>query len=107
MTAPLQAVFDKRRGISVVRNRTAGRSYPPNLGLGVVLGRLNGEVKSARYAFEVHALKYHGFKVLREECVVYGPENQRHFFERVEGRFRSNVFGILPALDPSSLRCPW
>ena len=45
MTAPLQAVFDKRRGISVVRNRTAGRSYPPNLGLGVVLGRLNGEVK--------------------------------------------------------------
>lgn len=30
MSAPLQAVFDTRGGISSVRNRTSGRSYPPN-----------------------------------------------------------------------------
>jgi energy-coupling factor transporter ATP-binding protein EcfA2 len=44
MTAPVQAVFDKRGGISVVRNRPAGRSYPPRVGLGVVFGRINNEV---------------------------------------------------------------
>jgi predicted ATPase len=106
MTAPLQAVFDKRGGISVVRNRTAGGSYPPNLGLGVVFGRINREVIRARYAFEVRALKNYGLQVFREQCVVYGPENQRHFFDRIKGRFRSNVEGIRPALDPPSLALP-
>ena len=67
MTAPLQAVFDKRGGISVVRNRTAGGSYPPNLGLGVVFGRINREVIRARYAFEVRALKNYGLQVFREQ----------------------------------------
>ncbi len=47
MSAPLQAVFDKRGGISVVRNRPGGSTYPPNLGLGVVFGRINGEVARA------------------------------------------------------------
>src|SRR5271165_538806 len=51
MIAPLQAVFDKRGGISVVRNRTSGRSYPPNLGLRVDFGHLNGEIDQASYAF--------------------------------------------------------
>jgi len=106
MTVPLQAVFDKRGGISLVRNRTAGRSYPPNLGLGVVFGRINSEVIRARYAFEVLALKNYGLQVFREQCVVYGPENQRHFFDRIKGRFSSNVKGIKPALDPPSLALP-
>jgi predicted ATPase len=106
MVSPLQAVFDKRGGIAVVRNRTSGRSYPPNLGLGVELGRLNGEVSRARYAFEVRALKNYGFQVVREQCVVEGPENRRHFFNRLGQGFNSNVEGIKPVLDSSSLALP-
>ena len=106
MTAPLQAVFDKRGGISVVRNRTARRSYPPNLGLGVVFGKINGDVVRSRYAFEVRALKNYGFEVFREQCVVDGPENQRHFFDRIKDTFRSNIEGIRPVLDPPSLALP-
>jgi len=53
MSSPLQAVFDKRGGISSVRNRTSGRSYPPNLGIGVDLGSLNDSIASGRFAFEI------------------------------------------------------
>src|SRR5208337_1730101 len=60
MSSSLQSVFDRRGGIAVVRNRTSARSYPPNLGLGVELRRLNGEVEKAHYAFEVRATKNYG-----------------------------------------------
>ena len=51
MASPLQAVFDKAGGISSVRNRSSGKSYPPNLGLRVDFGRLNGRATSGFYAF--------------------------------------------------------
>lgn len=68
MSTSLQSVFDRRGGIAVLRNRTSGRNYPPNLGLGAVLGGLNGEIDHARYAFEVRATKNYGFEVLREHA---------------------------------------
>jgi predicted ATPase len=104
--SPLQAVFDKRGGIAVVRNRTSGRSYPPNLGLGVELGRINGDITRARYAFEVRALKNHGFAVVREQCVVHGPGEQVYFFNRFQETFVSNAPGVQPVLEPSSLALP-
>src|SRR5712691_3678193 len=67
MASPLQAVFDRRGGISAVRNRTSGRSYPPNLGLGVRFGQLNGDIKRGRFAFESRALKNYGFEVVHEQ----------------------------------------
>src|ERR1039458_1467702 len=57
MSSSLHSVFDRRGGIAVVRNRTSGKSYPPNLGLGAVLGRLNGEVEQARYGARPRATK--------------------------------------------------
>ena len=44
MVSPLQAVFDRRGGITSVRNQTSGRSYPPNLGLCAIFGPINGVV---------------------------------------------------------------
>ena len=66
MVSPLQGVFDRRGGISPVRNRSSGQSYPPNLGLGVTLGAINGDTLSARYAFEIRALKNYGFESTRK-----------------------------------------
>lgn len=43
IASPLQGVFDRRGGISPVRNRSSGQSYPPNLGLGVTFGAINGD----------------------------------------------------------------
>ncbi|PWU13196.1 MAG: hypothetical protein C5B50_19750 [Verrucomicrobia bacterium] len=106
MASPLQAVFDRRGGISAVRNRTSGRSYPPNLGLGVIFGPLNGEITRGRYAFESRALKNYGFEVVREQCVVDNARGERIWYERARGTFRSNISGLAPALDPALLALP-
>jgi predicted ATPase len=105
MVSPLQAVFDKRGGIAAVRNRTSVKSYPPNLGLGVTLGRLNAEVKNARYAFEVKAEKNYGYRVVREQCVVRSLDG-KVWFDRGPKSFRSNVKGLKPSLEPVSLGLP-
>src|SRR5208283_5451707 len=55
MAQPLQAVFDRRGGISAVRNRSSGQqSYRPNLGVAFEFGPING-IQDGRYAFEVKA----------------------------------------------------
>jgi predicted ATPase len=106
MASPLQAVFDRRGGISAVRNRTSGRSYPPNLGLAVVFGPLNGDVLSARYGFEIRALPNYGFEVLREQCLAECAEGKRFWFDRRRQDLHTNVPGLAPALDAALLALP-
>jgi hypothetical protein len=82
MSSPIQAVFDKRGGISAVRNRASSRSRPPHLGLRVDLGPLNDSIKKGRFAFEIRALPNYGFEVFREQCEVLDVNNTRHWFDR-------------------------
>lgn len=105
MVLPLQAVFDRAGGIAAVRNRTSGRSYPPNLGMRVDFTGLNGNGAGGSYAFEVKALPNHGFAVVREQCCL-GVGPGLAWFDRQGARFRSNVAGLKPALDPASLGLP-
>ena len=109
MVSPLQAVFDRRGGISTVRNRTSGVSYPPNLGLSVSLGRLNGDIRAAHYAFEIAALKNYGFEVVREQCVIERSRGTRDWFDRnkkSKQNFRSSQGKLEPALEPNALVLP-
>ena len=106
MTLPLQAVFDRRGGISVVRNRTSGRSYPPNLGIATVFGEINSDASGGRYAFEIHALPNYGFEVVREQCVVRSAKSGLHWFDRKPNKFSSSIRGLSPSLDPASLALP-
>ena len=106
MSVPLQAVFDKRGGIAAVRNRSSGKSHPPNIALGISLGAVNGSVKSAYYAFEVKALKSYGYKVIREQCLVRTAHGPQTWFDRQDGKFRSNVKGLDPSVDPAALVMP-
>jgi len=105
MASPLQAVFDKAGGISAIRNRSSGQSHPPNLGVRVDLGRMNGNAASGSYAFEVRALPNYGFSVVREQCSVAFENGTRAWFDRGT-KFRSNVGGMNPSLDPASLSLP-
>jgi predicted ATPase len=105
MSSPLQAVFDKRGGISSVRNRTSGRSYPPNLGIGVDLGSLNDSIASGRFAFEIRALPNYGFEVFREQCHVKTQKGITHWYDRTR-KFTTNAEGLKPSLDPASLCLP-
>jgi predicted ATPase len=104
MAAPLQAVFDRRGGISAVRNRTGQRSYPPNLGLAFEFGAING-IQRGRYAFEVKALPNYGYRIVREQCLVRRQDGRHWWFDRVDG-WNSNAKGLTPALEPSALALP-
>lgn len=108
MASPLQSVFDKRGGLSAVRNRSSGMSYPPNLGMAVTFGRLNGEskVSSGRYAFQSKALPDYGFKIVREQCRVKTESGDVYWFDRIGDKFNSNVSGLGPSLDSASLGLP-
>ena len=106
MVSPLQAVFDRRGGISAVRNRSSGRSYPPNMGIGIRFGELNGNISKASFAFEVKALPNYGFEIVREQCTVTPKEGQRFWYERKGVKFTSNVEGLAPQLEPTALSLP-
>ncbi len=106
MEAPLHTAFERRGGIAAVRNRSPGSSTPPNLGLAVELGSSGPTESGGRYAFVVRALRKYGFKVEREQCLVRSPGGQRNWFERQNGRFKTNVRGLDPALEPTALALP-
>lgn len=106
MASPLQAVFDKRAGISAVRNRSAGRSKPPNFGLGVIFGPLNANLQTGRYSFEIRALPNYGFEVVHEQCIVLTNDGEKHWFDRIGKSFKSSVKALHPSLEPSSLGLP-
>lgn len=106
MVMPLHSVFDKRGGISSVRNRTSGSSYPPNLGIGVVFNSINGELLSGRYSFEIRALPNYGFEVVREQCIVNKRNGTSLYFDRTKGKLSCNVPGVAPSIERSSLLMP-
>lgn len=105
MSSPLQAVFDRRGGISAVRNRSSGQQgYPPNLGLAFEFGPING-IEGGRFAFEVKALPNYGYRIVHEQCLVRKKDGNRWWFDRRE-KWKSNVEGLTPALEPSALALP-
>ena len=104
MVSPLQAVFDRRGGISSVRNRSSGRSYPPNLGIAFEFGSVNG-VKSGRFAFEVKALPNYGYQIVREQCLVCKKDGTRWWYDRSKN-WRTNAEGLTPALEDSAICLP-
>ena len=104
MSSPLQAVFDRRGGIAAVRNRSSVKSAPPNLGLAFELGPLNG-IAGGRFAFEVKALPNYGYRIVHEQCLVRLADGDRWWFDRTD-KWKSNVEGLIPALEPSALALP-
>jgi len=106
MSLPLRAVFDRRGGIAAVRNKTSGKSFPPNLGLAVVFGALDGTATTGRYAFKVKALPDYGFEVDREQCLIRSGDGGREWFERQGKKFSSSAEGLRPRIEPSALALP-
>jgi predicted ATPase len=105
MASPLQAVFDRRGGIGAVRNRSSGQqSFPPNLGLAFEFGPING-IDGGRFAFEVKALPNYGYRIIHEQCLVRKKNGARWWFDRTD-KWKSNVEGLTPALEPSALALP-
>ena len=103
MASPLQAVFDRRGGISAVGNRSSARGRPADLGLRVVL---DSEGLLASYAFEIRATKNHGFEVLREQCITQPETGSRNWFDRGPLGFHSSSPSLQPAPESNALALP-
>ena len=107
MSSPLSAVFARRGGISSVRHRRPGPGKPPNFGVKVELERLDDEIESVQYSFEIRAALGQGFEIANEECIIQGPNGAETSFERISDTdFRCSIAGLSPRLDPHSLALP-
>ena len=106
MSLPLSTVFDRAGGFSSVRNRSSGGGRPPNLAMRVDFqGKGQGGRKRGFYAFEVRAEQRKGFSVSREQCVL-DEGRERSWFDRRGKRFDSNIGGLHPPINMSSLALP-
>lgn len=107
MSSPLSAVFARRGGISSVRHRRPGPGKPPNFGVKVELERLDDEIESAQYSFEIRAASGQGFEIANEECFIRGSSGAETSFQRISDTdFRCSIAGLSPRLDPHSLALP-
>lgn len=104
MFSPLQAVFDRRGAIGSVLNRSSVKSAPPNLGLAFEFGPING-IEGGRFAVEIKALPNYGYRIVHEQCLVRKTGGGRWWFDRTD-KWKSNVEGVAPALEPSALALP-
>lgn len=108
---PLQAVFDRRGGVSAVRHQKP-RDTERSLGLGVDLANLEAAeieegIESAHYAFEVREVGELEVELVREQCVVNLVRGRRFWFDRQAESFRTNVEWLSDArgrwFSPNSL----
>ena len=107
MSMPLSTVFDRAGGFASVRNRSSGGGRPPNLAMRIDFGERTKRERKKHgfYAFEIRMNQAHHFSVLREQCVLYEGK-KRSWFDRKGKHFDSNVDGVHPSLDTSSLALP-
>lgn len=107
MSSPLSAVFARRGGISSVRHRRPGPGKPPNFGVKVELDRLDDEIESAQYGFEIRAASGQGFEIASEDCIIRASSGAETSFQRISDTdFRCSVAGLSPRLDLHSLALP-
>ena len=109
MTSPLQAVLERRGGLSAVAHRSSARGRPSNLGLAVELMNPDESTAAARYGFELRARRGYGFQVAREKCTVWKLDGSREWFYRSPRYHRgwdSSATSLKPALERNALALP-
>jgi predicted ATPase len=105
MSLPLATVFENRGGIHAVRYRSGAKSRPGNFAIRVDFTFSNGQPVEGWYAFEIRALPDYSFLVVREKCVIK-TATSKHWFDRHEEKFQTNVSGLQPALEDQALALP-
>ncbi|HVC98997.1 MAG TPA: AAA family ATPase [Pirellulales bacterium] len=105
MTTPLATVLAKRGGVTTVQYRSQRGVHAGQLGLGVVLGEFDAEIRGARYSFIVRS-KPNGFEVGREQCIIDLFDGTTRQFHRTADGFESTEHGLAPIVNPASLALP-
>ena len=109
MTSPLQAVLERRGGLSAVAHRSSARGRPSNLGLAVELKNPDKDTAAAFYGFELRAQRGYGFQVVREKCTVWKPDGSREWFDRSPMYYSgwdSSASFLKPVMERNALALP-
>ena len=106
MVSPLPAVFDRRGGVATVTHRTSNRGRRADLGMRVDLKDPDEATEQAGYTFELRAVKDHGFKVVREQCLVVRKDGSKDWFVRRDRKFESSRRSLEPAPMEDALVLP-
>ena len=99
LTGSIALPIQSRGGIDAVRRRSRG--HPRNFGfrLGIELD----EGQFADFSFEVAARPKGTFEVKQERCSVQSMLGSRHQYELESGKFKQEVPGIKPKIEPDRL----
>lgn len=110
MASPLQAVIERRGGISATCHRGSARGRPAKLRFEVKLAQPDESTDTARYRIDLRPLRGNEFEVASEHCVVHRSDGTRDSFfrETAEGatRWRSSIDSLAPAIEPNALALP-
>lgn len=97
LTSSLDQALSVRGGLAEVRRRSSRR--PTHFGIRL---EFNLGDRSGHYAFNIGALKNHGFEVQTEECSVGGP-GKGPFYRIERGEVKESSEPTLPALTSDRL----
>ena len=110
MNSPLHTALERRGGFAAIGHRSSARGRPSNLNITVTLQDLDSQTSKAHYGFELHSLKEFGFKVVREQCVLWKTDDSRVWFDRttknVASEWKSSTGSLEPALEANALALP-
>jgi len=98
LTQSITVALQNRGGIGVVRRHSRG--HPTHFGFRF---QMESPQLSADYAFEIAAKPRGAFEVKRERCLVEPVMGEPHGYDVVGGRFKREIPGIRPKLEPDRL----
>lgn len=106
MNSRLSTVFNQRSGYVAVGSRSGQTKRPLNLGIRLKLAKLNEEVCTADYAFELRYLK-DSIQVKRERCILRRNDGSCVWFDRTSDGFKSSgTKSLNPSLELNALALP-
>lgn len=106
MNSRLSTVFNQRSGYVAVGSRSGQTKRPLNLGIRLKLAKLNEEISTADYAFELRYFK-DSIQVKRERCILSRNDGSCVWFDRTSDGFKSSgTKSLNPSLELNALALP-
>jgi predicted ATPase len=92
LNTSLEHALRERGGINEVRRRSSG--HPTHFGIRLEWGLADGT--NGIYAFRVGSQKKGGFEIQREECRVFTPDVQEHYYRVESGEVKQSSSTVSP-----------
>ncbi len=110
MASPLQAVIERRGGVSAISHRSSETGPPAHMKLAMRLVKPDAKTESAFYTIELVGSSGGPFEVASEQCVIARSDGTRVDFARRTDRgstqWKSSIHSFVPAIGTNALALP-